>query len=75
MKKKIQSQTDAEVVAEIIWKAHDSATFLADEIQRAHARACKNQESPTRILLYDLIADAVKIRDRLALLEKCAPRR
>jgi hypothetical protein len=56
--------------AETITKAVQCADLLVSDIREAHKMACQN-EPAVELLLRDLIADAAKIKNRLAEIENC----
>jgi hypothetical protein len=56
--------------AETITKAVQCADLLVSDIREAHKLACQN-EPAVELLLRDLIADAAKIKNRLAEIENC----
>jgi hypothetical protein len=53
---------------ETITKAAQTADLLASDIREAHSQAC-GENPALEILLRDLIADAMKVRNRLAEIE------
>lgn len=55
---------------ETLTKAAQSADLLASDIRDAHSQAC-GENPALEILLRDLIADAMKLRNRLAEVEAC----
>lgn len=55
---------------ESITKAAQCSDLLVSDIREAHKRAC--QENPLlEIMLRELIADAAKLKNRLAEVERC----
>jgi hypothetical protein len=56
--------------AETITKAAQCADLLVSDIREAHKQASEN-EPALELLLRDLIAEAVKIKNRLGELENC----
>jgi hypothetical protein len=56
--------------AEAITKAAQCADLLVSDIREAHKQASHN-EPALELLLRDLVADANKIKNRLAEIEKC----
>lgn len=58
--------------AETITKAAQCADLLVSDIREAHKQACES-EPALELLLRDLIAQAVTIKNRLGELENCIP--
>jgi hypothetical protein len=55
---------------ESISKAAQAADLLVSDVREAHSQAC-GENPALEILLRDLIADAMKVRNRLAEIEVC----
>ena len=55
---------------ESLTKAAQTVEILAGEIRGAHSQSC-GENPALEILLRDLIADAMKVRNRLSEIEAC----